>query len=480
MSGFPWTKSGAPHVFDVRRVGGLTSQSFNLQRLRDTLYDNLMDTTVPTDTAMVSSEEITWGWCWLDDLNPVSVDRWVCFGIRQWVKCPPASLVAAMLEERIRVAKEENPEVKITKEVKASMREELLRNLRIKTPPKIEESPILIDTIDKRVILFDTSEKVRDSILKRVGRILEPQWGKGIAFEEWTLARTLEISRPHGYPADVGQKALTWMAEHALQGLVMRSEHHGLWLTVEIDGTVKLQIDDGTVTVKGDRATKKELDGMAPEAGRIEQIRLWFHVGGGRDYTATIDCEGRIRSGRLVSAQKLNDDYRDKDARLQSYVLDRADDFMTLVHMVHHLFGAFDALKLTEWMGEECEQPSLPFDPTPAYDYTWVDPDAVPEDMRKGQEKPDLDEDEDPRQGGLFSQEPPPEVPDDGDDPSRSTLGDVTGLKVSVRDFEVPDGLNAKQLDRLRAAEVAAGNRKGVLRKIDKAISEALPPEAGT
>lgn len=444
MPSFPWGTSDAPTVFTARRMGDSRTgghlpllRGVSLDRVRDLTHENRMDSRVPPEDVLIADFDIRWGWAWLDDKNPVSVGPYVSWMVRQWVKVPPGSLVKAMVAHRVTTELKamstpatsldgSTPaparRIKMPTERKKEIKEEVTSELRKRQPPKIEEEPFVIDIERGLVLVFTKSESVRQAIMNRLRNLLTPMWGSGLYFEPWNLEQYLRQSRPNtNPPAEPGMKMLTWLAIAAAHKKIIRSRAANVAFRIELDGALTVGMHDGSAKISGDHAVEQAVEGYDDDAsgGRVSALGLYVHVYGGRDYRLKVTSDGVITSCKLESATKLNDEYNDADARLQSYVLDRADDYITAAQLVQHMIAAFDVLQLSTWMREQA-QVHLPFDADPAGDYELLDEESADLRAKDGNDK----KADDARSPRLF----------DGDTPEERGLAssDLGKTKVSV------------------------------------------------
>jgi ribosome modulation factor len=400
MSGFPFATAAAVFIYDLEPIdpkGKLGA--FNLARFRDLVTDRLLESRVPNADTMAMDDGYRWGWAWPDDENPVSIREWVFFAIRAFVKKPPAGLVNALYDQRLAEERDnDSPKQKLSKDVRAEIKDGIKKDLVSRTPPNVEEHPVLIDTLSHRIVLFNPSAREREGFLGRLERVLSPMIGDYKAVP-WTLEHYLRITRPQAtLPAEVGSLFLTWIGQQAL---------HQRWLACVLGGeTVRIQValedrmnlatNEGTVSLDGSQIVDQYMTDIEEEnSARVTQIRLHVLARHGekpaRRYNVILDSYGNIPRIKLLDAAKL----RKKDDNLESATVDRADDYLAAANFVRILMHAFDVDPLTIRLAAQAQTQLWPGAPTG--NLTWHEADTV-----DWAEKPKEEEEAGGEQTGLF------------------------------------------------------------------------------
>lgn len=422
MSGFPFATAAAVFIYDLQPVDPKGSLGqFNIARFRDLVTDRLLTSRVPNADTMSMDDGYRWGWAWPDDENPVSIREWVFFAIRAFVKRPPAGLVNAMYDERLAQEKDnDNPKQKLSKDVRAEIKEGIKKDLVSRTPPNVEEHAVLIDTVNHRIVLFNPSAREREGFLGRLERVLTPMIGDYKAVP-WTLEHYLRITRPNAtLPAEVGSLFLTWIGQKAL---------HQSWLACVLDGqTVRIQVEledrmnlatnEGTLSLDGSEIVDEYMTDIEKDNGaRVTQIRLHVLARHGekpaRRYNVILDSYGNIPRIKLLDAAKL----RKKDDNLESATVDRADDYLAVAGFIRILMHAFDVEPLTIRLAAQAQTQLWPGAPTGSL--SWHDADTV--DWNDAPKEPEGGE-----QTGLF------ESKEEADKASDNAAARIAGLNAKA------------------------------------------------
>ena len=300
---------------------------------------------VPPSLAFTKEE--LWGWCYLDDENPVSVGPWLAWGIRGWKKKVPSRLFTAVVEERCKTwCKEQGRErcpSSVKKEIKEHAREELLAN----TPPEVGDAAVLVDIQRRRLVLPHLTEAQAKGITKRVRAILRDIIHPDVVLVEWDLEEYLMETRPNAaLPSEVGDRWLAFLTEQANRDAwaVFRDvpEHdEPVVFQLSLDGQVKLATDEtDIIRAEGDAAVKDALRWVGDEARvRVREVNLMITEPepSTRQFAVRLDNTGAVKSAKIIGGEKWEAD--DLDAA----VFERAETMTELAVYVRLLMHAFDA-----------------------------------------------------------------------------------------------------------------------------------------
>lgn len=333
---------GAP-VFDAPLTG--LHRYFAAQIGEGCMDGILFRSRVPP--ALTFTKEELWGWCYLDDENPVSVGPWLAWGIRGWKKRVPSRLFGAVVEERCKAwCKEQGRErcpSSVKKEIKENARTELLAN----TPPEVGDAAVLVDLQRRRLVLPHLTEAQAKGVSKRVKAILREIIHPDVVLVEWDLEEYLMETRPNAaLPSEVGDRWLAFLTEQANREAwaVFRDvpEHkEPVVFQLTLDGQVKLATDESdTIRAEGDEAVKDALRWVGDEARvRVREVNLMITEPepSTRQFALRLDNTGAIKSCKIIGGEKWEAD--DLDAA----VFERAETMTEIATYVRLLMHAFDA-----------------------------------------------------------------------------------------------------------------------------------------
>ncbi len=434
---FPFGKSSPLFVYDIQRASGALGP-FEATRLRDLVHERFASARVPP--TLDSSEEYTWAWAWFDDKSPVTVGPWVAWLVRAWVKKPPKSLLEALLDQAIDRKRIDDPAFKITSEWREEQRDELAKTLRIRQPPKIEETPVAFDIVNGRVLLFTSNKRTRDAMLARLAHMLEPMLGDGIVFVPWNLTEYLTASRPAAVlPQEIGEKFASWLSTQALhyRGLdaSLYETTEPTHVDLELDASMCAATADGDITVKGERAVQAVASDVEdPEQDfRTSKVTVYLRHKGGRDYGLTVDTDGYLQGCRLAGAEA----YAAKEDNLEVAVFDRCADYLKAATLLRLLYGAFDFGPLTGWMEAQPQRQLFPGSPT-GY-FVWTEG-SKKEDEEEA--KPEI-----PRGPGMGP------VFDASDDATTAAMARPLVMGAECLNRAMAHGFDAKAVAAFRAVE---------------------------
>jgi len=392
---FPFSASAAVFPYSITAGNGKLP-ALELARLHDLTADRFLSSRVPESLDSSSAQE--WGWCWwLDSGNPVSINRWVLFGIRQWTKKPPANLQRAMLEERVKEAKEDG--TRVNKDWKQAQAEDIERLLTIKTPPNIEETPVVLDTVNGTLWLYEARTKTREAILGRLRRILEPVYGKALQFTPWNLHWHLRRTRPDAVlPVEIDKRWISWVAGLAsTEKWMVAHDDDGTdkaWGLV-LDDKLRLDRADGELSVSGDGNVADTVrDMLSPDNdndGDISRLKIWVANKQGSAFRLLLDSQGNILRCSFTEITK----FRATVENLDEATLDRCEWFAAAADLVRLLIQAFDNGPLEEWM--DCAPQRQLWPGVPPGGIEWLDADPWPDHGEQEQRE------ENGEQRGLFS-----------------------------------------------------------------------------
>lgn len=397
MAGFPFATAAAVHIFDLvprdpeGKLGEIT-----LARFRDLVHDRFLTTRIPDAEAMGTEETYTWGWAWPDDKNPVSVGPWLLFHIRAFTKKAPTGLVRAMYDKRMAEEKaNQNPKQKLNAEDRAAIMDGIKRELTAQMPPNVEDHAVLLDTREKRLVLFNPSPVARRGFLSRLERILEPMLGS-YTTRPWNLEHFIRLTRPKAtLPPDLGSLFLTWIATQALHQRWCATVLDGetMRIQVELEDRLDVETETGSSKFDGEKIVQQNMEEIeADNNARVTQLRLHILARHGGDdarrYNAILDSEGAMPRLKLLSASKVK---RSED-NLETATLDRGDDYLAVAGFIRVLMHAFNTGPLAERLAASPQTQLWPGAPTG--DLSWFESDLVDWDTTP--------EPADPDQAGLF------------------------------------------------------------------------------
>jgi len=373
---FPWTKQEAVTVYDITVEGGepLRRSAFTIEALRDALSHRMLLEKVPE--SLKEDVKDRWGWAWPDDSGPVSADRWLMWLVRHWKKAPPPTLIAELAKKEAAEWCKNNkldkcPSV-VRNEIKERVREKITRS----TPPSIVESPILLDVLTGRLVLFSASESVVESQRGSVMAILKAMTLQPIVLTKWTFTNYLDRARPGAvFPALMPQRFMAWLVKQAL-----RSQ----WLQVTPPGSTamisfQLELGDyietsrsssgnGKHRVEGHNAVKEyaqELD----EDTDVYITRVGFRLNHGKyGYLIRTNLSGEMIKCKIEGAG----DWSQSNDDIDGAVLDMADHFMQAWDLMRHLWTAFDNTEVVDLMRELPQKSLWDYEPHEV-SYFWGD-----------------------------------------------------------------------------------------------------------
>ncbi len=393
---FPFSNSSPVYPYTMRiPKKAATGVVLTLEKLRELAEERFLVGRVPE--SLTFTDASIWGWCWwMDTPEPLDLGRWIVFGIRQWKKRPPASLISAMLDEKVAAAKADG--IRTTKEWRTKAREEIERVVTSRTMPAVEEDPIAIDTQTGTIYLFSLSKSVRDSHLAKLRRILDPVYGNQIEFVPWSLFWLFNETRPSAnLPEEYHYEFMEWVAKKAMNerfltatldnGDVMR-------LGLALDDSVRLEHSTGgDMAVTGEGAVLDSLGDLYEEepTKRVSRLRLFITDKDGSDLRVLIDSSGGIRKCSVLEGGR----YSKRVSNLDAACFERCEAYDRAALIIRVLMQAFDHGPLQEMLDTAPQRMLWPG--AASGQFVWTNTDPNPDDIDTDTDT-DTDTDENPNQ----------------------------------------------------------------------------------
>jgi hypothetical protein len=359
---FPFDLKSPIYAFELRGPEGWTVPRISLPALRDAIQDTVLGPGMlpeaPSPDDMRSDYLEKRGWAWLDDQDVVSVNEWLCFAARRYIKKVPAKTLKALVARQQRLIEEGGG--KFTREERKVFRENLERELLMRAPPDVSETPVLYDCHAGVFYLFTSSENVRKAMVESVMRILRQVYDENRLWpEEQTLTRFLDYTRPGAVlPGEFDLRFLTWTSQQALHGRFM---HDGIerGIGLELLSKLDLEIDSDKLKVTGHKSVERFVltetereDGV----GKVTSVEMRIHVAPDATYEVTIDTEGRLKRAEFTypGLPKVG------RSEWEEAILLCGSRVKQLVQALHWLYRAFDGTWLSDAMEEEPQEQFFP------------------------------------------------------------------------------------------------------------------------
>lgn len=365
MARFPFGPSLVSQVYELDIPEGKTFDPAPLTRLweyfegqnadsPDACFNGrLFRSRVPPSLGF--SQENLWGWCLLDNENPVSVGPWLVFGIRGWKKKVPPRLLTSIVEERTAAWCRENGRERPPKSVKLEIRDAAKLELLGAQLPEVGDVGICVDIVRRRLLLPGVSPVQGRGIVSRLQGLLRFVLHPELRIVEMDLEATLYRSRPSAsFPSGIGERFLAFLTQQAKQeawGVFRDVPEHDepVVLQLSLDGDVSFRTDDeDTIRAQGDEAVKDALRWLDDDGERVRvsqsSIMLTEAEPGSRQFEIRIDDKGMIRKARCYGGYVVS------DADLETAVFERCETMTEIHQIVRLLVHAFDAGPLSEIM----------------------------------------------------------------------------------------------------------------------------------
>lgn len=301
---------------------------------------------VPPDLGF--AREDLWGWCYLDNENPVSVGPWLVVGLRGWRKKVPPRLLAAVVEDHCAAWCAEHKRERVPHAVKVDLRDAAKLELLQHTPPDVGDVAVCIDIARRQLILPGITEMQGRGLSSRATVLLRQILHPEVQLQETTLESYLYESRPAAtFPSGIGERFLAFLTAQAqceawavFRGVPEHDEP--VIFQITLNGDVSFRTDDeDTLRAQGAEAVRDALRWITDdeERVRVSQVALLLiePEPSNRQFELRIDDEGTIRAARLVGGAS----YADSD--LDTAVFERCETMTELAMYVRLLMHAFDA-----------------------------------------------------------------------------------------------------------------------------------------
>lgn len=303
-------------------------------------------------------KEELWGWCYLDDENPVSVGPWLVWGIRGWKKRPPPRLLSALVEQRCKAWCKDNARERCPSSVRREIKENARTELLVQTPPEVGDAAVLLDIQRRRLFLPHLSEAQARGIRLRIMPILRQIIHPEVILVDWDLDTYLAETRPAAaLPSEVGDRWLAFLTEQASRDTwaVFRNvpEHdEPVVFQLSLDGQVKLATDEtDTIRADGEEAVRDALRWVGDEARvRVREVNLMITEPepSNRQIALRLDNTGAVKAAKVIGGDLWADD----EAELEAAVFERAETMTEVAVIVRLLMHAFDAGPLEKMLTE--------------------------------------------------------------------------------------------------------------------------------
>ncbi len=297
-----------------------------------------------------------WGWCFLDDENPVNVGPWLMWGCRGWTKKVPTRLLAAVVDERGKAWAKENGRETAPPGVRRELKESVTVELLAKMPPEVGEVAVLVDVQRRRLLLPGVSESQAATVTKRLMPVLRSIIHPEVRVSEWELKEYLHETRPvTALPSEIGDRWLAFLTEKANteSWAVFRDvpEHdEPVVFQLVLDGKVQIATDETDfIRAEGAEAVKDALRWVGEEARvRVREVSLVIvePSPSTRSFEVRLDNDGTVKACKVVGGE----DWGDGD--FDAACFERAETMSEVATYIRLLMHAFDAGPLEELITE--------------------------------------------------------------------------------------------------------------------------------
>lgn len=336
------------------------------------------------------------GWYFLDETEATFANQFVVIGRRTFKKKVPPLILKRELTRRLadwvaahnKTVPEGDHVLAAPGAVRKDMRDALAIELRANLLPTITESPILIDTNNSRVTLFDASESRRDEVLKNLSAMFADLLGyTSVNFTELELEPWLCLTRPGvSLPGEVGGRFLSWLADNAADSPYCTMPIAGgrtINIKIALADHATLNRNGGHLHVKGASSLTVAVINELIRGEEAAELGYGLHnfylnitdLDAERTWTVKIDKSGQPL--RMTTQDPSKDD---ADGTLQTKILLAAEDVVSGHRLVLALWEAFNRSEVTRWMADTPQTQLWPGAATGTATWTEAQGDADPID----------------------------------------------------------------------------------------------------
>lgn len=376
MPMFPFATSDKILAFDVVSEGNnpLKPMSLKLEALRNALEPKLRVSRVPPSLDTLVTE--IWGWHYLDNVGPISVDRYLAWGILFWRKNVPNALVQSIAEERIKEWQIAHTDysppdgkpitvakcpAEVRKDLKAQVRDEIVS----RTPPNITENVVLYDCKLNRLYLFNCGGNVLSQRCASVALVLAEAFGlKSLpTLTPRTTANWFGVTRASSVlPSGVDERYLSWMAAVGMdaKSFAINHDEGTSYLSIVMGNDVHVRSgDNGKIRIEGRKAVEDWFEDDANAAHPVTRGKFSVSYTPARSpetykFILDIDTEG-LRGVRIEHEVPSFAATEWEEATIA-----RADDYEAAVKAWELTLLIFDNTALAQMMQEEPQAPLWP------------------------------------------------------------------------------------------------------------------------